>query len=377
MVIFGRPAPAPFAALANGTLAHCLDFDDTHMPSITHTSAPVWAAALAAGEAAGADETTILGAYLTGFETATRAGHGLGQAVTSRGLHSTCVWGRLGAAAAGSAIAGLDGERACHALALAATQAGGLVASFGTMAKLFHAGKAAMDGLLAAQLAASGFTGNPGVLEPGGGFDRVLIQDGSLQLPIADGSAWQIAQNSFKPYAACHLVHPAVDAARNSGLAPHQVRSVRATVSPLCMQVTGNTDGRPTAPLAAKFDLKYCLAMAFAGRTLSAADFMHPWTRDDALARLAQRIAPEADGRLGVAAARLSIETSEGRTLDVDVPVGKGHPGNPMSWDDMAAKMNGLVGPVLGLEAAAELLSLARAFGDGRSLARLRRILAA
>src|SRR3981189_184632 len=158
-VLFGGTAAAPFAALANGTLAHCLDFDDTYVKAITHTSAPVWAATLALGEEIGANEAAMLSAFVAGFETAARIGSGLGEAVTARGWHGTGVFGRLGAAAAasgllrvgprlGAAAAAavrlrLDPGQALHALGAAATQTGGLTASFGTMAKPFHAGRAA------------------------------------------------------------------------------------------------------------------------------------------------------------------------------------------------------------------------------------------
>jgi 2-methylcitrate dehydratase PrpD len=136
-VLFGATAAAPFAALANGTLAHCLDFDDTYVKAVTHISAPVWAAALALGEEVGADEAAMLSAFVTGFETASRLGAGLGEAVTARGWHSTGVFGRFGAAAASAAILRLDAERTLHALGAAATQTGGLTASFGTMACTF------------------------------------------------------------------------------------------------------------------------------------------------------------------------------------------------------------------------------------------------
>src|ERR1044071_642688 len=130
-------AAAPFPALASGTLAHCLDFDDTYVRAITHTSAPVWAASLAVGEQIGADESTMLSAFVAGVETA----------------------------AAASVLLRLDNERTLHALGAAATQTGGLTASFGTMAKPFHAGKAAMDGVVAAQLPARGFSPATGVVE--------------------------------------------------------------------------------------------------------------------------------------------------------------------------------------------------------------------
>src|SRR5690606_20169054 len=86
--------------------------------------------------------------------------------------------------------------------------------SFGTMAKPFHAGKAAMDGIIAAQLAAKGFVAAESLLDAGAGLDNALVQDGSAAMTRADLSGWEILDNSFKPYAACHLTHPAIDAAR-------------------------------------------------------------------------------------------------------------------------------------------------------------------
>jgi 2-methylcitrate dehydratase PrpD len=133
-VLFGGTAAAPFAALTNGTLAHCLDFDDTYVKAVTHVSAPVWAATLALGEEVGAEERDLLTAFVAGFETASRLGSGLGEAVTAHGWHSTGVFGRLGASAASAAILRLDARQALHALGAAATQTGGLTASFGTMA---------------------------------------------------------------------------------------------------------------------------------------------------------------------------------------------------------------------------------------------------
>src|SRR5207248_4873165 len=118
-------------------------------------------------------------------------------AVTARGWHGTGVFGRLGASAAGATLLGLDAEGALHALGAAATQTGGLTASFGTMAKPFHAGKAAMDGVVAAQLAANGFRAATGLLEPGGGLDDALVQDRAAAIPDIEFTGWNILRNSF------------------------------------------------------------------------------------------------------------------------------------------------------------------------------------
>ena len=229
-LLLGGRAAAPMAALVNGTLAHCLDFDDTYVDSITHTSAPVWAATLALGTEVGASEEELLRAFVTGFEVVTRVGHGLGKELTARGWHGTGVFGRVGAAAAGAAVLGLDAERAVNAIALGATQAGGFVASFGTMAKPFHAGKAAMDGVLAAQLAAAGMTGAAGLFEAGGGMDNALVQDGGAALAPVEFGEWRILRNSFKPYAACHLIHPAIEPSI-VGMRPEKAMSPSISVS--------------------------------------------------------------------------------------------------------------------------------------------------
>ena len=168
--------------------------------------------------------------------------------MTARGWHGTGVFGRLGAAAAAAALLKLDAERASHALGAAATQTGGLTASFGTMAKPFHAGKAAMDGVVAAQLAAAGFRAASGLFEPGGGLDNALVQDRSELIASADFAGWRILDNSFKPYAACHLTHPAVDAAR--ALKPDAgalagLKTVRADIGALADQITGGKNGAP------------------------------------------------------------------------------------------------------------------------------------
>lgn len=376
-VLLGGTAAAPFAALANGTLAHCLDFDDTYVDAVTHTSAPVWAATLALGEETGASEAAMLGAFTTGFEVAARAGHGLGEAVTARGWHGTGVFGRLGATAASAALLGLDATHALHAIAVGATQTSGLTASFGTMAKPFHAGKAAMDGVLAAQLASTGFVAAEGILEAGG-LERALIQDGSLHIQVATFDDWKILRNSFKLYAACHLTHPSIDAARElrgRQIDFGRVTGIKASVGALAEQITGRKPGLPTTPLEGKFDLRYCVALALHGHDVSAADFLEPWRADPAICATATKIAVEADPRMGFASARLEIGVADRAPLAADVPVARGHPGNPMTWDDQWLKFGALAEPHL-KGRTREVFDLLRRFGDGDVLPKLRTLLA-
>lgn len=366
-MLLGGQTSAPLAALCNGTLAHCLDFDDTYVSGNTHTSGPLWATALALGEEMNASETAMLTAFVTGFEAAARVSQGLGEAVTARGFHATGVFGRIAAAAAACALFRLDFASTRSALGVAATQASGLVGSFGTMAKPFHAGKAAMDGILAAQLAASGFAGATDLFEPGGKLNRPLIQDGSAQIVPADFSGWEILNNSFKPYAACHLTHPSIDAARRSGLTPEDlagIRAVRATVGSLAEQVTGRCSGPPATPLVGKFDLKYCVALALHGYAVSAADFDQV-VDDPGVHQTAAKVQVEVGDHYTFSSAALRVEFADGRALEIDVPVAKGHPGNPMSWSDMRNKFTALVEPTVQARAG-EVFECLRHFGGAR-----------
>ena len=366
-VLLDGSAAAPVAALCNGTLAHCLDFDDTYVKGITHISAPVWAATLAVGEEIGASEQQMLAAFVAGFETAARAGYGLGELVTARGWHGTGVFGRIGAAAAASVLLGLDEQAAVHALGAAATQASGLTASFGTMAKPFHAGKAAMDGVIAAQLAAKGFRAAEGLLDSGAGLDSALIQDRAGTIRPADFSGWEILNNSFKPYAACHLTHPVIDAAkqvRESHPEVSRARAIRVDVGALAKQVTGGKSGAPATPLEGKFDLKYCVALALHGHTLSAADFREPMQLDPAVAETASRIEVHADPRYGFASARLQADLGAGASIAAEVAAARGHPENPMQWSDMRDKFTGLT-DFAGSEVRDALFGRLRGFGAG------------
>jgi len=166
---------ALLATLANGAQSHSLDFDDTHLPSIVHGSSPVAPVVLALGEWKHLSGADALAAYIAGFEVETRIGRQIGRRMTERGWHVTGNLGHFGAAAAAGKLLGLDAAQLANALGVAGTQAAGLTASFGTMAKPFHPGKAAMNGLLAAMLAREGFTGATQMIDGPGSLPETYL----------------------------------------------------------------------------------------------------------------------------------------------------------------------------------------------------------
>lgn len=365
-VLFGDPAEETYAALINGTMAHCLDFDDTHVGSLAHLSGPTWAATLAVGTATNSSPETILRAFITGFEVGARiGGNGFGEALNTRTLHSTGFCGCFAAAAAASVLHGLSVGEAMNALGAAATQASGLTGSFGTMAKPFHAGKAAFNGVLSSQLAKAGFTAAHNLIESGSGMSPALIQDGSRAIPSMTFEAddWELLRNTFKPYASCLLTHPVIDSARKARqqIAGHAIAAITVNVHPMAVQLAGNP--APQTALQGKFSTAYCAALALNGHMAAAPDFSPERLGDPALRALVSKVTLNIVPEMEKTAASMTVTLADGRTISTDTPLALGNPGNPMQWSDLEAKFTGLTEPVLGKASAAKVFSNLRQFG--------------
>jgi 2-methylcitrate dehydratase PrpD len=362
MIAGGHAAAVP-AALANGTLAHCLDYDDTHIESILHGSGPTWAAALAAGAQCNAPERELLSAFITGFEVGTRVGNGgIGVRLNHSGWHTTCVLGRYSSVAAASALLGLDATQVKHALGIVATQVGGLTASVGSMSKPFHAGKTASDGVLAAELAAQGFEGAIDLLDSERGLMPTLLQDPSATVRVAEfGKTWEITRNSFKPYAACQLTHASIDCALKLGesIGGARVERIRAHVNPLAIKMAGHTNAATSNE--GKFSLAYTIALGLSGYRATLEDFMAGRLRDGRLQALAARVETIASDSVERTGARVEVTLADGRTLSEETQLAFGSLGHPMRWPDLEAKFLSLVEPVLGSRART-LLEVLRDF---------------
>lgn len=352
----GTAAPAA-AALVNGTMAHCLDFDDTHVGSIAHLSGPTWAAAFAVGTHLGATPAQMLNAFVAGFETGGRLGSGgFGVATNERHIHATGVFGCFGAAVAASVLYGLDELGIQRAVGLAATQVGGLTGSFGTPAKPFHAGRAAWSGVLAAEMAREGYHAALDMVEPGGGLDRALVQDQAFRVQALDfDEGWEITRNTFKPYASCLLTHPVIDAARalSAEVGARSIEAVRVMVHPLAIQLAGIS--APATPYEGKFSLAFCTALGLAGRPVTQDDFTASTLGDAGLQGMVPRVELVPVQDMALTAASLEVVAEGGARLQTHIPLALGNPGRPMSWDDMRRKFLSLAAAAVGEERASAL----------------------
>ena len=204
---------APQAALVNGIAGHALDFDDVLRPLRGHPTAPVLPAVLALAEKTNASGAALLAAFAGGIEVAARVGALLGDSHYEAGWHSTATVGTFGAAAGCAALLGLDGERSAHALGLAGIQAAGLKAGFGSMAKPYQVGKAAANGLTAAEMAMRGVTSRPDILECAQGVGATQTQSFDGAALDGLGATWLACDVLFKYHAACYGTHAPIEAA--------------------------------------------------------------------------------------------------------------------------------------------------------------------
>ncbi len=385
--IFLGPTTTPaLAALVNGTMAHAMDYDDAHQMGAGHISCPCWSAAIAVANQLGSSEQETLAAFITGFEVMARLGGagvtGVGRNLHRRGLHPTSVLGRIGAAVVASVLMRLDERQIEYALGVAATTAGGLVGSFGTHSKPFHGGKAAMDGILAAQLAAHGFESATHLLELEKGLLDVIIQDRAVDVPPLDFDArWELLRNGFKPYASCRGTHASIQAARK--LAPRikekesggkKITRVHAKVHPNAMVAAGKLN--PQTPLECKFSVPFCIALGLRDYRVVATDFTPAVFMDKAVTELMPLIEIEIVPDQPQYEAHMDVYLEDGTNLHEDTAIVLGHADNPMSDEDFRGKFEGLVVPVLGAAKTAQLYALLNDFGCAGNFAQVMSLLA-
>ncbi len=266
----GLKASPHDAALVNGATSHALDYDDV-IPFVGHPTPPLMPALLAVAEVENKSGHDVLMAYISGFEAACLVGAQAMPSHYTRGFHSTGTIGAFGAAAGVSKLLGLSVEETEMALGLAGAQAAGLKSMFGTMTKPFHAGKAAANGVMAAVLAAKGFTANPRVLEVEQGFFSTQTDTAPEDISGYDYGKF-IQQNQYKFHAACYLTHSAINGLgalkKEADLVPDIIEGIALKVPEAHLAVCNIQE--PETGLETKFSLRHCAAYAVAGYDTSA-----------------------------------------------------------------------------------------------------------
>src|SRR5438132_10347972 len=224
--------PMLAAALVNGAIGHALDYDDVNLAMPGHPSVAILPGLLALAEQRRSSGREVIAAFVAGYETACRIGMALRPGHYNLGFHATGTVGAFGAAAACARLLKLDAAATAQALGIAGTQAAGLKSQFGTMCKPFHAGKASHNGLLAARLAARGFSSRPDLVECEQGFALTHGPEFHPEKALAEPpGGFHMLANLFKYHAACYLTHGPIESARQvrepHGIEPQQIAGLR------------------------------------------------------------------------------------------------------------------------------------------------------
>lgn len=354
--------PAPAAALVNGTLAHAMDFDDTHLPSVLHPSSSVVPAALAVAEATGATGAELLDAAGMGIEVAVRLGMGgydreLGNSVFfDRGQHATSICGAVGAAVSAAMLLGLDEKGIADAIGISASMGSGLLEAnrTGGTVKRMHCGWAAHSGVVAAQLAKNGLTGPPTVIEGRFGFLHAFCGDQADADAVVDrlGEHWELPGIFFKPYPCNHFTHAGIDAAlrlRADGVVPDDIVEIElGAPTPVLRTIAEPPEvkARPESGYHAAFSGPFTLAAALmggGGLGVGHEDFTDEAAHDPERLALAAKVQCVPDARCDEIfpnqfPAVVRVLLRDGSRREVRVDVNRGGPGNPLSADELALK---------------------------------------
>jgi 2-methylcitrate dehydratase PrpD len=338
------------AALINGISSHEFDFDDTHLKTVIHPSGPVASALLALAEHRRISGEDFLHAFILGVEAECRIGKAVYPSHYDVGWHITGTAGVFGAAAAVGRVLGLDLRQMRWALGIAATQASGLREMFGTMCKPFHPGRAAQNGMTAAFLASKNFTSSERAIEAPRGFANVLAQARNYdEITVGLGQSWEVALNTYKPFACGIVIHPTIDGCiqlRNAhGLKAEQIESISLRVHPLVLELTGKKT--PQLGLEGKFSVYHSAAVAVIHGEGGERVYSDEVVRDPQVIALRDKVAAAVDPTVHEDAVHILIRLEDGRTLERHVEHAVGSLARPMSDDDLEAKFRGLAEGIL------------------------------
>lgn len=349
-------------ALANGQIGHVLDYDDTHIAETTvmHTSSPLLAAMFALSEREKTNGRDFLLAYAAGFEVGIRSGLACPHH-QSGGWHMTATLGTLAVGAAAGKLMRLDAAQLEHAIAISATQAAGLRNTKGSMCKSFHAGKAAMNGLLAALLARRGFDSPQDIAQHKQSFCHVYSDVAVPQALVADlGQRWELARNGHKPYACGVVLHAAIDAVlalrAQTKIDPARVSEIGIIGHPHVLSVTGVAD--PAHGLQSKFSINHSAAVALIDGAAQIPQYTDQRALDPAVIALRKKVTVKIDESLHKDQARAFL-IMDGTRYESVIEHASGSMDHPMSDNALEAKFMANAEPVVGKETARRIADLA------------------
>ncbi|MES2562177.1 MAG: MmgE/PrpD family protein [Pseudomonadota bacterium] len=369
----GRKSSTSLAVLVNSTSGHAFELDDIHKESIIHAGSIATPVALAlAEEQGGAAGRDVITAMVAGYEIGHRVGSAATMSLFFRGFHPQGTSGVFVAAATAARALNLDATAFQHALGVAGSQGGGLMAAQeGAMVKRFHSGRAAQSGVYAALLARSGFTGILDVLEaPYGGFLSTHSDEPNpLRLTDGLGTTWETLQVGYKPHASVTSIHTALDGLaaimREHSLTADDIARVETGLSPMT-HVHCAWEYQAQGVTAAQMNLYYGLAVTALDGMAFTEQYQESRLRDplilDFIKRISAHVDPEIE-RMGAPArhaARVKVTTRDARSFEKMLFDRRGSPEYPLAREDIEYKFRHVVAPCVSQVRAERIIQVVR-----------------
>jgi 2-methylcitrate dehydratase PrpD len=346
VTVFGRaerldPLGAAFINAIGGNL---LDYDDTHLRTVIHPSAPVAPAVLALAEQRGLSGSDVLHAFILGAEVECRIGNAVSPGHYARGWHITSTCGVFGSAAATARLLRLDAERTAHALGIAASQSAGTVENLPSGAKNVSVGNAARQGMFAALLAEQGYTSAPAAIEGTLGWARAMGDVPQVAEITGDlGQRWELLTNTYKPYPCGIVMHAVIDAClelrRAHGTTPAEIAEIIVSGDQLLLD---RGDRTVSNDRDARVSIHHCAAVSLLFGMAGLREFSDEVVHDPSVVALRGLTQARLDAASPRGAAGVQVRTRDGRTLNSTVLHARGSLERPLSDAEIATKVRDL-----------------------------------
>lgn len=342
------------SAWANSSLSHFLDYDDTHLESIVHPSAPVIPSALSIGINNSSNGQELLYASAMGMETAIRLALAVGLDERYSDWHNTSLFGTSASAVGSSIMLHSDSQQVSSAMLQGLTVATGFLSNRGTLTKGFQVGRSAAEGIISAIAAKNGISVSKNMINT---FAASISKKYDLESLAADlGKKWNVLNNFLKPYPCGVVLHPGIDAAiimREKGLNWHEVDRIDVFVNPVVMVLTAITE--PKSGLESKFSITHAIAAALAYGPLFPEHFSDEAVKDSHVLEIRKKIKVHQVEEINRGQTIIEILSRNGRKDISEINRGSESPSKEMDVMDVRKKFSHLVEPVLGHDRSEEI----------------------
>jgi 2-methylcitrate dehydratase PrpD len=366
------------AAFVNAMTLYSIGLNDIHKPSISHPGGCIIPVVLAIGEWRSIAGGDLIAALVAGYDVMGRVGRSVTPSHRERGFHPTGTYGTFGAAAAAARLFAFNPDDTANTLGVAGSQAAGLFEFHrdGALTMIFHAARAAQNGVEAAMLSATGLTGPTTVLEGSRGFCRATsnaFDEAALTKDL--GIQYEVDATSFRPYYGCSSTIPGSGAIAQiirqlGGCAPEDVERVLVRCNPVVAH--DNAEANPTTLLGARLSMPFNLSLVLAQGDVHTGDVTDADLHDARIRGNLGKVRLEADAAMPRFGSSVTLELRDGRRGEAAVLSPLGDPGTPLAWNEVVEKFERLTRSVVrpgSVPAIAEIVQHIER-SDGRKLAK-------